>query len=77
LNDKKVREAPNAISVSMKIPAASQLQWLRRFLPRAKRIGVLYHPARNGHWVEEAGKVARKLGLEWIWEMTKKAASSQ
>jgi putative ABC transport system substrate-binding protein len=48
------------------MPIRKQLQWHQRFLPEAKRVGVLYNPQSNQQWVDQASKIADKLGLEIV-----------
>ena len=55
--------APNVSGVTLEFPVALQLQWLRRFLPTAKTIGVIYNPRENQQKVEAASRVAHELGL--------------
>ena len=43
-----------------------QLLWLSRFLPEAKRVGILYDPALNSDWVKEAENSAQDMGFEII-----------
>jgi putative ABC transport system substrate-binding protein len=39
---------------------------MRRLLPEANRIGVLFDPAQNQAWVDSARRVAEREGLELI-----------
>lgn len=43
-----------------------QLEWHRKMLPGAKRVGILYDPVESLAWVEEAQAVAGGLGLEIV-----------
>ena len=54
---------PNVSGVALELPVALQLQWLRRLLPTAKTIGVIYNPRENQQRVEAASRVARELGI--------------
>ena len=56
--------APNMSGVTLEFPVALQLEWLRRFLPTAKTIGVIYNPRENQQRIEAASRVAHELGLK-------------
>ena len=43
---------------------ALQLEWLRRFLPTAKTIGVIYNPRENQQRIEAASRIAQQLRLK-------------
>lgn len=58
-----IRPAGNATGVSLEFPFEVQFQWLRRFLPAAKTVGVLYNPAENQRRIAAAGQAAERLGL--------------
>ena len=53
----------NVSGVTLEFPVTLQLQWLRRFLPTAKTIGVIYNSAENQRKIEAASRVAQELGL--------------
>lgn len=53
----------NVTGVALEFPPATQLRWMRRLLPRAKRIAVLFDPALNQGWVDSAQLAAEKEGL--------------
>jgi putative ABC transport system substrate-binding protein len=57
---------PNVTGVALEFPVADQIQWMRRLLPGAHRIGVLYDPARNQEWVDAARRAADKEGLTLV-----------
>lgn len=52
--------------VTLEHPLAVQLAWIRRVLPRARRIGVIYNPAENQARVTAAAVAARAAGLELV-----------
>jgi putative ABC transport system substrate-binding protein len=54
----------NITGVSMKISPEKQLAALRSALPGASRVGVLYDPEKNGHFVRRAVAAAKGYGLE-------------
>jgi len=66
VNPAELQKAPNATGVITDFSIETQLQWLHRFFPERKAIGVLYNPTENRDKVEEAIKVARALGLKLI-----------
>ena len=58
-----LRAAPNATAVILGFPVETHLDWLQRFLPNAKTIGILYNPAENGERVALVAEAARQRGL--------------
>jgi putative ABC transport system substrate-binding protein len=61
-----LKSLPNVTGVALEFPLSTQLRWMRRLLPEAKRIGVLYDPAQNQAWVDSAQRMAKKRGLKLI-----------
>ena len=53
----------NITGVSMNIPPGKQLQALLQWLPRTKRVGLLYDPKNTGYIVEKAHQAAREMGI--------------
>jgi len=51
---------------SLDIPADVQFAYVRRLLPTARRVGVLYHPAETGAVIEAAHSAAAKHGLTLV-----------
>lgn len=41
------KPAPAAISVPLQIPAETQVRWMRKLLPNAHNVGILFDPAQN------------------------------
>lgn len=41
----------------------AHFEWMGRFLPKARRIGILYHPGANSQRVAEAKRRAADIGL--------------
>lgn len=66
LQEADIRRAKNASGVFLDFPIETQFAWLRRILPEARRIGVVYNPAENRGAVETAGTVAKSLGLQLV-----------
>ena len=59
-------ELARVTGVALDIPVKIQLSQLRTFLPRVKRVGVLYDPRKSGAAVKEAARAAGELGLELV-----------
>jgi putative ABC transport system substrate-binding protein len=51
---------------SLDVPLDVQFRWVRRLLPAARRVGVLYHPAETGSVVVAAHADAAKHGLTLV-----------
>jgi putative ABC transport system substrate-binding protein len=64
LSADEFKGAPNMSGVTLEFPVALQLEWLRRFLPTAKTIGVIYNPKENQQKIEAASRVAHELRLK-------------
>jgi len=54
----------NITGISMIIPPERQLSYLRKVMPRVKRVGLVYDPKTTGHLVARAYKAAAKMGIE-------------
>jgi putative ABC transport system substrate-binding protein len=59
-------ESTQATGVLLRTSPATQLKWLRRVLPDAKRVAVLYDPKQSQEWVDELTTVARGTDLQVI-----------
>lgn len=59
----ELRKAPNTTGVALEFPVDTQFQWLKRFLPAARTVGVLYNPAENQARIAAAAPAATRLGL--------------
>jgi len=53
----------NVTGVFLDFPLESQFSWLRRILPEARRIGVIYNPAQNQDLIVAAKQAATRFGL--------------
>lgn len=53
-------------AILIKTSAREQLQWHKRLLPEARRVGVLYNPDESESWVNEAKRAATGLNLEIV-----------
>jgi putative ABC transport system substrate-binding protein len=59
-----IDKSSTATGSYLEFPIETQFKWLKRFLPKAKNIGVIYNPAENEQRVKAAEKLAREIGLE-------------
>lgn len=66
LGNNALQGQAHATAITLDMPIVKQLQWHQRFLPEAKRVGVLYNPQSNQKWVDQASRIADKLGLEIV-----------
>jgi putative ABC transport system substrate-binding protein len=55
--------SPSAQAVPPTIPLKQQLVWLRRLLPDARYIGILYDPAQNAEVVDALAAALRRADL--------------
>lgn len=63
LNQQSLPEGSNLTGVFLDFPVATQLGWLHRLLPRAKNIGVIYHPEENATRIKTAAAFAKTHDL--------------
>jgi len=59
-------QGANVTGVTLGVPADVQFQWVKRLLPKARRLGVLYNPDENGAAVAAAGGAASREGVELV-----------
>lgn len=52
--------------IANELPAVQQLTLFRHFFPRLQRVGVLYNPAINKQWFEQAVAAGKEVGVEVI-----------
>jgi putative ABC transport system substrate-binding protein len=64
MNSKLLVNAENATGVVLDFPIKTQFQWLQRFVPHAKTIGVIYNPETNQAKIDAAREFAKKVGLK-------------
>lgn len=62
----ELRGAENATGVLLDFPLETQLEWIRKFSPESRTIGVVYNPGENDDEIRAARKIAKRLGLELI-----------
>lgn len=63
LRPEGLRKAPNATGVALEFPLEIQIEWLRRVLPDASSVGVIYNPTENQKRVEAAARIAEQAGM--------------
>lgn len=66
LDSGKIKQAPNTTGVALDFPVATQLDWLRRILPKAYSVGVLYNPRVNEDRINLARQEAQKIDLRIV-----------
>ncbi|MGR8934183.1 MAG: ABC transporter substrate-binding protein [Gammaproteobacteria bacterium] len=66
VEDSLVRNHSNVTGVSLSFPIATHLQWLNRFIPHGRAIGVLYNPNKNTADLEILKAEAAKLDIPLI-----------
>jgi putative ABC transport system substrate-binding protein len=59
-------KADNATGVVLDFPIETQFEWLQRFLPEYKTIGVLFNPLENERMIQTATRTAESMGLTLI-----------
>ncbi len=59
-------DASVTASVVLEFPIDVELEWMRRILPNARRVGVLYSTEENARLVSRAKDVAKGLGFEIV-----------
>jgi putative ABC transport system substrate-binding protein len=58
--------------VTLNFLLSSHFEWMRRFLPKARRIGVLYNPENNSKRIKQAIKRAAESGFVLVAEAVEK-----
>src|ERR1043165_2148691 len=59
-----IQSAPNATAVLLDFPLDMQLQWLRRIVPGAGTVGILFSPQENQAKVTAAIRLVKDTGLK-------------
>ena len=49
--------------VVLEFSTSAHFEWMKRFLPKCRRIGVLYNPEANGNRITRAKQLAERKGL--------------
>ncbi len=63
LRPKLLKASSNGTGVFLEFPAETQFKWLRQILPDIRTVGVIYHPKENQAMIENALRVAPKMGF--------------
>lgn len=63
LDAEEIRAAPRATGVVLTLPAETEWRFLRRILPAARRVGVVYHEPAIGARMPAAREAAARAGL--------------
>lgn len=50
----------NRAAILNRVSLDMQFQWLKRILPNARRVGILFAAAQNGNWLREVEEAAQK-----------------
>lgn len=61
-----IKPAANATAVLLEFPLDLQMQWLRRIVPAASTVGVLFNPKENQAKVSSASRIAKENGLTLV-----------
>ena len=61
-----IKPASNATAVLLEFPLDIQMQWIRRIVPAANSIGVLFNPKENQTKVSNALRIAKETGLTLV-----------
>jgi putative ABC transport system substrate-binding protein len=59
-----IQPAQNATAVLLDFPLDMQLQWLKRIVPGAGTVGILFHPQENQAKVTAAMRIVKDTGLK-------------
>jgi putative ABC transport system substrate-binding protein len=63
LRSDPLKKASNSTGVFLEFPVEIQFKWLQYILPDTKTIGVIYNPKENQERIENADKIAQKMGF--------------
>lgn len=63
LDADNLRQTDNIAGVTLDFPLETQVAWIRKFLPEARTVGILYNPAENRKKIGQAEILLRKSGL--------------
>jgi putative ABC transport system substrate-binding protein len=66
LQEKALDNKANKNVILVQFSVEVQLQWLQKFLPHVRRVGILYNPDQNSHWIKEAEKVSQGKNIEIV-----------
>ena len=60
--------------IANELPAVAQLTLFRHFFPKLQRVGVVYNPAINQQWFEQAVAAGKEVGVEVIGRKVTRSA---
>lgn len=63
LDEGGLARRPHSSAVTLQFPVALEFEWLKRVLPNARSVGVLYDPRTNAERVARAREVVGRYGL--------------
>ena len=66
LDKNHIEKSKHETGIVLQHSIKKQLAWYREFLPRSKRIGVLYSPGYNTKWIRQAELEANRQGLKLV-----------
>jgi putative ABC transport system substrate-binding protein len=64
LRGEDLKGSGNVTGVPLEFPVEVQFRWIQRFLPSFTPVGVIYNPPENQKRIDEAARVASKMGLK-------------
>jgi len=63
LRSDPLKKTSNGTGIFLEFPVEIQFKWLQYILPDTKTIGVIYNPKENQERIENADKIAQKMGF--------------
>ena len=66
LKTEKLKGVQNATGIILDFPVETQFEMMRRLLPNARAIGVLYNPEQNNEFIRKAAETAKKMDLNLV-----------
>lgn len=63
-----IHDSGNITGVSLSIQPEKQLATLRKVLPHARKLGLLFDPGKSGAFVSKARRAATTMGIELVAE---------
>ena len=66
LQEKTLDNKANKNVILVQFSVEVQLQWLQKFLPHVRRVGILYNPDQNSQWIKEAEKFSQGKNIEIV-----------
>ena len=58
----------SAISVPLEVPAETQAAWMKRLLPNARNVGILFDPAQNDKRAADSAAALQRAGYAAVLE---------